>query len=111
MDFADPKTVATIAEKLQAAQESVEQSTERYCELLELIEKISDNINGHPAKAVKNTEKMSKDLEELMDQLGEIFDEEPSASSSTPTWHYLVVIFMSLVSGFAGGLIHHFMSH
>lgn len=52
MAVIDPNSVEVLREKVDAWREVEQENLSRYCEILDLLLKLTDEVDGHPANSV-----------------------------------------------------------
>jgi hypothetical protein len=105
MLFTDEK-VNIMIERFQTSIDIIDAETQKYCDLIDLIDKVADNVNGHPARTVELLEDLKKKLEYVSTATSM---DEPEREGSvvhsavvTPWGLYLTMFFCGLFGGALG---------
>ena len=64
-----PRRLEVLQEKIDSWREAEAKATERYCNLIDVMTDVADNIDGHPAEAVKVLGQVRGDIERMEQRL------------------------------------------
>lgn len=105
MPVIDPNSVEVLREKVDAWREVEQENLSRYCEILDLLLKLADDVDGHPAQAVS----LIGDVRGIVSRMEQSISSECSHEVRPPPlkWYQspLFLVGMTLVSGVVSSLL------
>jgi len=70
-----------LQEKIDAWRETETKANENYCNIIDVLSEIADNIDGHPAEAVRILNQVKEDLVRMEDRFDVSGDDRPEKRS------------------------------
>lgn len=110
MPVIDPNSVEVLREKVDAWREVEQENLSRYCEILDLLLKLTDEIDGHPSSSALMIGELKGIVTDIQARMPS--DQRRIEVSDLP-WHlrppflFALAIISGAVAALVGLLIHH----
>jgi hypothetical protein len=110
MAVIDPNSVEVLREKVDAWREVEQENLSRYCEILDLLLNLTDEIDGHPANSALMIGELKRIVTDIQDRMPS--DQRHIEVGDLP-WHLrpLPILALAMLAGavvaFVTLLVHH----